>query len=93
MKRLSVVLLLCVAVSMSYAQKLQLLNDSAGVFETNMNTTDIMRVALKCFECLDNREEHRIPEDGLFEVQNDPWMMKIDFDTQKQRLNEYIWGV
>ena len=79
--------------SMSYAQKLQLLNDSAGVFETNMNTTDIMRVALKCFECLDNREEHRIPEDGLFEVQNDPWMMKIDFDTQKQRLNEYIWGV
>jgi len=78
--------------SMSYTGKLQLLNDSAGVFETNMRTADIMRVALNCFECLDNREEHRIPEDGLFTVQNDPWMMKIDFDTQKQRLNEYIWG-
>lgn len=79
--------------SMSYAQKLQLLNDSAGVFETNMRTADIMRVALNCFACLDNREEHRIPEDGLYTVQNDPWMMKIDIDTQRQRLNEYIWGV
>ena len=78
--------------AMSYAEKLQLLNDSAGVFETNMRTADIMRVALNCFECMDNLEEHRIPEDGLFEVQNDPWMMKIDFAAQKQRLNDYIWG-
>ncbi|MCR4557213.1 MAG: LCP family protein [Saccharofermentans sp.] len=78
--------------SMSYAGKLQLLNDSAGVFETNMQSVDIMRVALNCFDCLDNLEEKRIPEDGLFEVQNDPWMMKIDFATQEQRLNDYIWG-
>ena len=78
--------------AMSYGAKLQLLNDSAGVFETNMRSADIMRVALNCFECMDNLEEHRIPEDGLFTVQNDPWMMKIDFETQKQRLNDYIWG-
>ena len=77
---------------MSYTDKLQLLNDSAGVFETNMRPADIMRVALNCFDCMDNFEEHRIPEDGLYEVQNDPWMMKIDFATQKQRLNDYIWG-
>ena len=77
---------------MSYAGKLQLLNDSAGVFETNMKSVDIMRVALSCFECLGNLEEKRIPEDGLFEVQNDPWMMLIDFDEQKQRINDYIWG-
>lgn len=77
---------------MSYAGKLQLLNDSAGVFETNMQSVDIMRVALNCFDCLDSLEEHRIPEDGLYSVQQDPWMMIIDFDTQKQRLNEYIWG-
>jgi len=77
---------------MSYARKLQLLNDSAGVFETNMKSVDIMRVALSCFECLGNLEEKRIPEDGLFEVQNDPWMMKIDFAAQKQSLSEYIWS-
>lgn len=77
---------------MSYGQKLQLLNDSAGVFETNMNTADIMRVALNCFACLDNREEYRFPEDGTYTVQNDPWMMLVDFDEQKQRINEYIWG-
>ena len=65
---------------------------SNSVRVQNTESPDIMRVALNCFECLDNREEHRIPEDGLFEVQNDPWMMKIDFDTQKQRLEEYIWG-
>ncbi|MBR3342239.1 MAG: LCP family protein [Clostridiales bacterium] len=77
---------------MSYASKLQLLNDSAGVFETNMKSVDIMRVAFDCFECLDNLEEKRIPEDGLFTVQNDPWMMNIDFATQKQFLNDFIWG-
>ena len=78
--------------NMSYASKLQLLNDSAGVFETNMTSVDIMRVALSCFECLDNLEEHRIPDDGLYTVQNDPWMMKIDFAAQKQSLEDYIWG-
>ncbi len=78
--------------TMSYAKKLQLLNDSAGVFETNMTSVDIMRVALKCFDCLDNIEEHRIPDDGLYTVQNDPWMMKIDFAAQKQSLDDYIWG-
>lgn len=78
--------------NMSYAAKLQLLNDSAGVFETNMQSVDIMRVAFNCFECLDGLEEHRIPEDDLYYVQQDPWMMIIDFETQKQRLNEYIWG-
>jgi len=77
---------------MSYARKLQLLNDSAGVFETNMQSVDIMRVALNCFECLNNLEEKRIPEDGLYQVQNDPWMMKIDFAAQKQSLSEYIWS-
>lgn len=77
---------------MSYAAKLQLLNDSAGVFETNMQSVDIMRVAFNCFDCLDGLEEHRIPEDDLYYVQQDPWMMIIDFETQKQRLNEYIWG-
>lgn len=78
--------------TMSYPAKLQLLNDSAGVFETNMTSVDIMRVALKCFDCLDNLEEHRIPDDGLYTVQNDPWMMKIDFAAQKQSLDDYIWG-
>ena len=77
---------------MSYGRKLQLLNDSAGVFETNMVTADIMRVALSCFECMDNREEYRFPEDGYYTVQNDPWMMIVDFDILKQRINEYIWG-
>lgn len=77
---------------MSYARKLQLLNDSAGAFETNMQSVDIMRVALSGFECLDNLEEHRIPDDGLYTIQNDPWMMKIDFVAQKQSLNDYIWG-
>mgnify|MGYP003296013908 CR=1 FL=1 len=57
-----------------------------------MTSVDIMRVALKCFDCLDNLEEHRIPDDGLYTVQNDPWMMKIDFAAQKQSLDDYIWG-
>ena len=78
--------------NMSYIAQLALLNDSAGVFETNMVSMDLMRVALNAIAGLDNVEEYRVPADGLYTVQNNPWMMIIDFTTQKQLLYDFIWG-
>ena len=78
--------------NMSYVSQLMLLNDSAGVFETNMVSLDLMRVATNALAGLDNVQEYRVPADGLYTVQNNPWMMIIDFASQKQLLYDFIYG-
>ncbi len=78
--------------NMTYIRQAQLLNDSAGVFETNMVSLDLMRVARNALAGIDNVQEYRVPADGLYTVQNNPWMMKIDFATQNQLLKDYIWS-
>ena len=69
-----------------------LLEDSAGMFETNMTAMDIMRVALDTIDVLDNVKEYRAPADGMFHVQDNPWMMIVDWDTQLADLHRFIWG-
>ena len=68
-----------------------LLEDSAGMFETNMTAMDIMRVALDAIDVLDNVKEYRAPADGMFRVQDNPWMMIVDWDTQLADLHRFIW--
>ena len=68
-----------------------LLEDSAGMFETNMTAMDIMRVALDAMDVLDNVKEYRAPADGMFRVQDNPWMMIVDWDTQLADLHRFIW--
>ncbi len=68
-----------------------LLEDSAGMFETNMTAMDIMRVALDAIDVLDNVKEYRAPADGMFRVQDNPWMMIVDWDTQLEDLHRFIW--
>ena len=78
--------------NMDYFSQVMLLNDSAGVFETNMVSLDLMRVATNALAGLDKIEEYRVPADGLYTVQNNPWMMIIDFASQKQLLYDFIYG-
>lgn len=78
--------------SMNYFKKIQLLNASAGLFETNMQTMDLMRVGMSAIGFTDNIDEYRVPADGLYKVQNNPWMMVIDYDKQNKLLKDYIQG-
>ena len=59
-----------------------LLEDAAGMFETNMNMLDMMRIALSAIEVLGTIDEYRAPADGMFTVQQDPWIMFVDWDAQ-----------
>ncbi|MBO7565303.1 MAG: LCP family protein [Clostridiales bacterium] len=68
-----------------------LLEDSAGMFETNMNAMDMMRVAISAMEVLGNVREYRAPSDGMFRVQENPWMMIVDWDAQLKDLHRFIW--
>ena len=53
---------------------------------------DLARVGLNGITGADNISEYRVPEDGLYTVQDNPWMMIVDMDTQLPKLKEFIWG-
>lgn len=76
---------------MGRLEQTALLEDSMGMFETNMNALDMMRIALAAIEVLGNVEEYRAPCDGMFTVQQDPWIMFVDWDQQIPDLHQFIW--
>jgi len=80
-----------VASQNKFAQ-LNILKDSAGVFETNMTQSDLLRLGTVGISLIKNIVEYRIPDDGLFTIQENPWMMIIKWDKQVPKLREYIWG-
>lgn len=81
-----------VASQNKFAQ-LNILKDSAGVFETNMTQSDLLRLGTAGIGLIKNIVEYRIPDDGLYTIQENPWMMMIDWEKQVPKLHEYIWGV
>lgn len=76
---------------MNYLQQMAALEDSAGMFETNMQSLDIARIGFNGASGADNMSEYRVPEDDLYTVQQNPWMMIVDMETQVQRLHAFIW--
>jgi hypothetical protein len=36
--------------------------------------------------------EYRVPADGMFYSQPDPWMMILDWEKQIPELHQFIWG-
>lgn len=78
--------------SYSTLQQMSLVEDMAGMFETNMTSIDLIRVGSSVLDILDNRTEYRVPADGLFTVQQNPWMMIVDWNRQIPELHQFIWG-
>ncbi len=72
--------------------QLAVLKDSAGMFETNMTQADLLRVGTVGVSMARNVEQYRIPDDGLYTVQPDPWMMFVKWEKQIPLLHSYIWG-
>ncbi len=77
---------------MSKIYQLGLIEDSAGMFETNMQSLDLTRVGLNAVAGAGNIQEYRVPEDNLYSVQQNPWMMILDWDSQLELLHDFIWG-
>lgn len=76
---------------MSKLEQLAFVENSAGMFETNMQTLDLARVGLNGIGGADNITEYRVPEDNLYSVQPDPWMMIVNYDVQVPALHAFIW--
>ena len=77
---------------MSLTDQLAMIEDSAGIFETNMQQLDLARVGVNAVGGSKAMDEYRVPADGMYTVQQDPWMMILDWDTQLDELHEFIWG-
>lgn len=78
--------------SLGRLQQLAMIEDSAGVFETNIQTLDLARIGTNGVLASSSIIEYRVPEDNLYQVQSNPWMMIVDMDTQLPKLHEFIWG-
>jgi hypothetical protein len=77
--------------SYKWTAKIALLEDAAGMFETNMNSKDMMRLATDAVDVLGEVKEYRAPADGMFKVQDKPWMMIVDWSKQLPDLHRFIW--
>jgi LCP family protein required for cell wall assembly len=69
-----------------------LANGGLTAFETNMRTSDMIRIGLNALPLTDEIMEYRVPQDGLFTVNPDPWMMVVDWEKQSMLLHAFIWG-
>lgn len=78
--------------SMNTISQLAMVEDSAGMFETNMRQADLIRIGLNAIGGVGSMSEYRVPEDNLYSVQQNPWMMVIDWNAQLPALHNYIWG-
>lgn len=77
--------------NMGRLDQMALLEDSAGMFETNMTSVDLMRVGLDAVDLLGTMKEYRVPVDGMYTVQSNPWMMLVDWERQLDELHAFIW--
>lgn len=84
--------LIAAVADMPTVYQLGLIEESAGMFETNMQSLDLTRIGFNAVAGAGNISEYRVPEDNLYSVQSNPWMMILDWDTQLPLLHEFIWG-
>ena len=77
---------------MNYFEKIRLLEKSTGMFETNMQPKDLMRVGYYGAKGAHGLKQYRVPEDKMYTVQKNPWMMIIDFKETNAKLHNFIWG-
>ena len=76
---------------MNIFKRLSLLKDGTSIIETNIESTDLLRIALNAMRGAGDVEEYRVPQDNMYTVQQNPWMMKIDFEKQNKELHDFIW--
>jgi hypothetical protein len=72
--------------------QLAILEDMAGMFETNMKADDLMRVGITGVGIVSDIRQYRVPADGMFTTQPSPWKMILDWEKQIPELHGFIWG-
>lgn len=76
----------------SISSLIGLTSSGLTTFETNMNNSDMFRIGINSLPLTGQLQEYRVPEDGFYMVNPDPWTMIVDWDRQTAALHEFIWG-
>ena len=76
----------------SISSLIAMTNGGLSAFETNMTNADMLRLAFASLPASAEVFEYRVPEDGMYSVNPDPWMMVVDLEKQVPALHEFIYG-
>lgn len=68
-----------------------LANGGLRAFETNLRLTDMIRIGVRAVPLSSQILTYRVPEEGLYTINPNPWMMVVDWEKQKKKLHEFIW--
>ena len=63
-----------------------------AAFETNMKNADLIRLGINALPLTGEILEYRVPADGMYRVNPNPWMMIVDLDRQVPALHAFIYG-
>lgn len=64
-----------------------------GELETNISRGDLIATGLSSALALKSIRQYHVPQDGMYETDEDTWNMIIDRDQQIPALHDFIWGV
>ena len=76
----------------SMAGLISLTNSGLSAFETNMSSSDMLRIGINSLPLAKKLEDYRVPEDGMFTINTDPWVMIVDWEEQVPALHDFIWS-
>ncbi len=76
----------------SVSSLIGLANNGLSAFETNMTNADMVRIAINSMPASQDIQQYRVPQDGMYQVNPNPWMMIVDYNKQVPALQEFIYG-
>ena len=76
----------------SVAGLISLTSSGLSAFETNMTSSDMLRIGISSLPLAKKLEDYRVPEDGMFTINTDPWVMIVDLKQQVPALHDFIWS-
>ena len=69
-----------------------LINQGLSAFETNIGKSEMIRFGIHALPLTGQIQEYQVPENGLYQVYPDPWMMIVNWKEQVAALHDFIWG-
>lgn len=71
---------------------ISLAGSDLSAFETNMRPLDLLRVSLNGLPRAGDIFQYQVPQEGMYRVNQNPWMMIVDLEIQIPALHDFIWG-
>ncbi len=76
----------------SLSAKMATLDELSQSFESNIDKTDMISMAIDVFASIGKITQYRVPADGMYTTNTANWQISIDFSLQIPALHEFLWG-